>query len=352
MGGTDSLGCMQIRYAVAGMPIQHSLSPLLAVLTATHLKQAGLQVQFEEIRLIESDEVTSPMAWAWVNKKRHQIEVHNQLYGDPSSPTSHSRLHRLASIAISNVNTADSHHVPHGETLFPRGEERIKIRRGESESWISLTSPLKHLLSTRSGVHSIDDSIENGAVNQLRWDGKNWYCAGTDGHGLVTIARHFGFDFESTGIEAPLLCMVGGGGSARSCATAWSNAGGAIWSKDGRRPLDKRGPWSQNLVSGNDVVDCVGKRLFVDFDTNAGETQSNRSTDVDLQLSSTYNSQEVGMVVEKIESGYRLDGRWLLAAQHLEAWARFFSPEAAHLLPGLGLTMTRLLAMESALRAD
>ena len=52
------------------------------------------------------------------------------------------------------------------------------------------------------------------------------------------------------------------------------------------------------------------------------------------------------------ESGLKLDGRWLLAAQHLEAWARLYSPEAAHLLPGLGLTMTRLEAMESALRAD
>ncbi|MDP6844283.1 MAG: hypothetical protein QF722_01895 [Candidatus Thalassarchaeaceae archaeon] len=352
MGDTDSWGCMQIRYAVAGMPIQHSLSPVLAVLTATHLKQAGLEVQLEENCLLESDDVTSPMAWAWVNKKRNQIEVHNPLYGDPSTPTSHSRLHRLASLVMSNVKTADPAHVSHGETLFHRGEERIKTRRGESESWISLTSPLKHLLSTRSGVHSIDDSLENGAVNQLRWDGNNWYCAGTDGHGLVSIARHFGFDFELTGIEAPLLCMIGGGGSARSCAAAWSNAGGVIWSMDGRRPLDKRGPWVQNLISGDDVVGNIGKRLFVDFDTKAGGSDSNRSTVADLYLSTSYNSQEVGFVVEQIESGFQLDGRWLLAAQHLEAWARFFSPEAAHLLPGLGLTMTRLLAMESALRAD
>ena len=100
------------------------------------------------------------------------------------------------------------------------------------------------------------------------------------------------------------------------------------------------------------VVDNIGKRLFVDFDTKAGGSDSNRSTVADLYLSTSYNSQEVGFVVEQIESGYQLDGRWLLAAQHLEAWARFFSPEAAHLLPGLGLTMTRLLAMESALRAD
>ena len=40
---------MQIRYAVAGRPIQHSLSPVLAALTATHLKQAGLEVELTEI---------------------------------------------------------------------------------------------------------------------------------------------------------------------------------------------------------------------------------------------------------------------------------------------------------------
>ena len=343
---------MQIRYAVAGKPIQHSLSPVLAVLTATHLKQAGLEVQLEEINLLESDDVTSPMAWAWVKKNRQKIGISNRLYGDPSKPSSHSQLHRIASAVMSEVKTADSSFVPHGETLFHHAQERIKTRRGENESWISLTSPLKHLLSTRSGVHPIDDSLENGAVNQLRWDGNNWYCAGTDGQGLVAIARHFGFDFESTGVESPLLCMVGGGGSARSCATAWSESGGSIWSIEGRRPLDKRGPWVQNLISGDQVVDNIGMRLFIDFDTKPGVSESNRSTDCDLHLLSSYNSKDVGLFVQQTESGLQLNARWLLAAQHLEAWARLFSPEAAHLLPGLGLTMTRLHAMESALRAD
>jgi shikimate 5-dehydrogenase len=352
MGDTDLRGRMEIRYAVAGKPIQHSLSPVLAVLTATHLKQAGLEIEFEEINLLESDDVTSPMAWAWVKKNRQSIDLSNRLYGNPSTPSSHSKLHRIASTVMSQVKTADSSYVPHGETLFHQAEERIKVRRGDRESWISLTSPLKHLLSTRSGVNPIDDSLENGAVNQLRWDGKNWYCAGTDGSGLVAIARHFGFNFELTGVESPLLCMVGGGGSARSCATAWSNAGGSIWSIEGRRPLGKRGPWVQNLISGDQVVDNIGMRLFIDFDTAPGVSESNRTTDCDLHLLSSYNSKEVGLIVEPTDSGLRLDARWLLAAQHLEAWARIFSPEAAHLLPGLGLTMTRLQAMESALRAD
>ena len=58
---------MQIRYAVAGQPIQHSLSPVLAALTAAHLKQGGLEVNLTEMNLLDSEDVTSPMAWAWVN---------------------------------------------------------------------------------------------------------------------------------------------------------------------------------------------------------------------------------------------------------------------------------------------
>ena len=130
---------MQIRYAVAGMPIQHSLSPILAVLTANHLKQAGLEVEIEELNLLESDDVTSPMAWAWVNKKSQPMGISNRLYGDPSTETSHSRIHRLSSIVMSKVETADSDYVPHGETLFYDSMEHTKTRRGENESWISLT---------------------------------------------------------------------------------------------------------------------------------------------------------------------------------------------------------------------
>ena len=343
---------MQIRYAVAGRPIRHSLSPVLAALTATHLKQAGLEVDLTEMNLLDSEDVTSPMAWAWVNRNRPQKEVINRLYGDPTTPSSLSRLLRLSSKVMSDVKAAHSSHVPNGDTLFHEAHERVKTRRGANESWISLASPLKHLLSPRSGVHPIDDCLENGAVNQLRWDGDNWFCAGTDGGGLVAIARHFGFDFEAKGVEAPLLCLVGGGGSARSCAAAWAAVGGSIWSIGGRRSLDKRGPWIQHLIDGDAVADNIGPRLFIDFDIAAGKPNSSHSTDADIHLISSYNSQEISGAVEQNESGLLLDGRWLLAAQHLEAWARLYCPEAAHLLPGLGLTMTRLLAMESALRAD
>ena len=138
---------MQIRYAVAGRPIQHSLSPVLAALTATHLKQAGLEVELTEINLLDSVDVTSPMAWAWVTRNTQQKEVSNRLYGDPTTSSSRTRLLRLSSKVMSDVKAANPSHVPNGDTLFHRDQDRVKTRRGANESWISLASPLKHLLS-------------------------------------------------------------------------------------------------------------------------------------------------------------------------------------------------------------
>ena len=343
---------MQIRYAVAGSPIQHSLSPVLTALTAVHLEKAGLEVELIEMNLIESSDLNEPMAWAWVNSGQSKNGVENRLYGDPANSDSLAKLLSFSKKVMAEVKAPNPSHVPHGDTLFSRADDRKTIRRSENESWISLTSPLKHLLSPRSGVHSTDQSLENGAVNQLRWDGKNWFCAGTDGSGLVAVAKHFGFDFQLTGMEAPLLCLVGGGGSARSCAAAWAAAGGVVWSKGGRRKLDNRGPWVNRLIEGDQVVGHIGMRLSIDFDIEPGMPNSVESSSADLHVISSYNSHKVGVVVQPSETGLVIDGRWLLVAQHLDAWAQLFSPEAAHMLPGLGLSMTRLMAIESALRAD
>jgi hypothetical protein len=343
---------MQIRYAVAGAPIAHSLSPVLAALTAGHLKQAELSVDLGDICLLNAEDVTSPMAWAWTDRSRKRQGVSSRLFGDPSQSASRLRLHRVANTVLNSVDVADPDHVPEGETLLAPDEERLKIRRGESEAWISLTSPLKHQLRPRSGVLPIDDSLENGAVNQLRWDGMNWHCAGTDGSGLIALARHFGFDFEAEGTESPLLCLVGGGGAARAAAAAWAAEGGTIWAMGGRRPLDNRGPWVDVMIDGEEVAEQVGPRFHVDFDQTLGDPPLNGVSDADIHLISAYDSMDCSRIIERTENGLRLDGRWLLVAQHLDAWARLYCPEAAHLLPGLGLTMTRLIAAESALRAD
>ncbi|MEE2759307.1 MAG: hypothetical protein VYA86_04940, partial [Candidatus Thermoplasmatota archaeon] len=280
-----------------------------------------------------------------------QNETSNQLYGDVSRPSSFNNLIQIADEIVANVDTPRVEYAPNGETHILCSKNSRKTVRGELESWISLTSPLKHLLSTRSGVHAIDKSLENGAVNQLRWNGDHWYCAGTDGRGLVLIARHFGFDFDQKGIESPLLCMKGGGGAARSCAVNWAEAGGRIWSMGGRRALGNRGPWVGHLIEGDTVVDHIGNRLMIDFDIDPASPTPSPSASADLHVISSYNTEQYNAVIQT-ETGTILDGRWLLSAQHLCAWADLFEPDLRQFLPGLALTMTWMNKMESALRAD
>ncbi len=341
---------MDVRYAVAGSPIAHSLSPILTALTSAHLCRAELIINLSENSLLDCNDVTSPMAWAWAEGSRKRSSAFSQLFGDQSQPQHQSRLRRVVDEVMVSVSSASPELVPHGESLLYQNTERLKTQRGVTEAWISLTSPLKHQLNTRSGVRCVDSSLQNGAVNHLRWDGLNWYCAGTDGPGLFAVARHFGFDFNADGVESPLLCMNGGGGAARSCAVSWAENGGKIWSMGGRRKLDRRGPWVDSLVEGEAVAEIVGPRLEIDFDQSPRANQKLVNSNADIQLIPSYDISDSTQIVEQTESGLRLDGRWLLVAQHLDAWARLFTPEAAHLIPGLGLTMSRLLAAESMLK--
>ncbi len=343
---------MRVRYAVAGKPIHHTLSPLLMSLVSSHMRQQGLDLDIVEMRLLDSDDVNTPMAWAWVTKSPAQTEISNRLYGDISNRKSFSRLMDFAEEIVNSEIEIKSELMPFGESFVPFSTDPRKTVRGQTESWISLTSPLKHMLSTRSGVHSIDSSLENGAVNQLRWNGDHWYCAGTDGRGLVAVARHFGFDFSKEGVESPLLCLHGGGGAARSCAAAWAQNGGKIWSTGGRRPLGNRGPWASDLIEGDSVVDHVGKRLMIDFDLDPGNPKSMPSVSTDLHVISSYNSELCHDIVEQTDIGISVDGRWLLAAQHLCAWVDLFEPTVAQHMPGLAQTMSWLSSLESALRAD
>ena len=343
---------MRIRYAVAGKPIHHTLSPLLISIVSSHLKEQGFDIDLVEIRLLESTDVNIPMAWAWVTKSPPQKEVNNRLYGDISNTNSFTRMTRIAEEIVTSNIEVKSELTPFGESFIKSPHASPKTVRGEVESWISLTSPLKHMLSTRSGIHPIDNSLENGAVNQLRWNGNHWYCAGTDGRGLVAVAQHFGFDFEKVDRDSPLLCLNGGGGAARSSAAAWAQNGGKIWSTGGRRKLGARGPWADHMMEGDEVVDHVGKRLLVDFDLNPGMPLASPSVSADLHVISSYNSELENQVIHQTETGISLDGRWLLTAQHLYAWADLFEPLAAEHLPGLGQTMHWLNQMESALRAD
>ena len=79
----------------------------------------------------------------------------------------------------------------------------------------------------------IDESLDLLSVNTLRYADQGWYCATTDGFGVVHVAHHFGID---VGNEA-ILGIHGGGGAARSIASAWMKVGGRVASLGGKRQL-------------------------------------------------------------------------------------------------------------------
>ena len=299
---------MQVYAAVAGHPVQHSLTPALFKLVTDHVRSSDVDLRFDLHENIETVELPEAMAIAYSSKP-------------PSS----------------------------------RGGERgQKYSRGEF--WLSLTTPLKHMVPPESAIELLGEARQIACVNQLRHDGRGWRGAATDGVGLVDIAEEFGFEFRDgeQGQDSPLLCLHGGGSTARSCATAWADTGGSIWWKGGRRGLDARGPWSKALISGGQVADHLGRRLHIDFDVapasspspDIGDAELSRgdSDEPDLIVSAAYGP---GPVKVTLDEGDRiiLDGRWLLCAQHLAAWRLLFRPKLTDSLPALSELVEQLAAM-------
>jgi hypothetical protein len=66
-----------------------------------------------------------------------------------------------------------------------------------------------------------------------------------------------------------------------------------------------------------------------------------------LVLNATYQPMD-GDYDARIESliGPSLNGRWMLAAQHLACWSQLWAPEMAQQLPSLPLLLTRLVEAE------
>ncbi len=278
--------------AVAGNPISHSLTPFLFNKVAQLLESSGHNITFHACEKINHNSLIDALAWGHA---------------------------KMAAIA----------------------KEDEGADPGRREIWLSITSPLKHQLPLDSGTEWVIGEPMLASVNQMRHDGHVWKAANTDGAGLLVVAKEFGFDFNlEDELDHPLLCMVGGGSTARACAAAWTEAGGKIWWKEGRRNLSHRGPWKDSMVNARDVCDHVGRRLHIDFDQPAGvalEIEGERigaGLDAPVFLSVGYAKGNFESVIEN-EWGLFLDGRWLLVAQHLKAWEHLFAPSAAEDLPSL-----------------
>ena len=302
---------VQIRAAVAGHPVHHSLTPALFMFVADHLRANGEELRIELLKNIDTVELPEAMTVAYTSNR---------------------------------------------ESAWRDERGAAAPRR---EFWLSLTTPLKHMVPPESAIELLGDARQIACVNQMLHDGHGWRGAATDGIGLVDVARENGIQFPApegqvkVGSE-PLLCLHGGGSTARSCASAWAEAGGSICWEGGRRALDQRGPWSNSLIPAEQVAGHLGRRLHIDFDVAPSRPVDSEAAahpgpaspadGPDLGVSAAYG---LGPVVTTRSEGDHLilDGRWLLAAQHLAAWRLLFRPGLAETLPGLSDAVEQLAMM-------
>jgi hypothetical protein len=121
-------------------------------------------------------------------------------------------------------------------------------------------------------------------------------------------------------------------------AWAWSAEGGLLRWLGGRRELREGGPWEASMAK--DGIDAV---LTIDFENQELEAEG-------LALNAKYDTMH-GSYKERVEKladvASGIDGRWLLAAQHLVSWSTLWRPDIPHKLPDLGLLLARLASVEA-----
>ena len=183
------------------------------------------------------------------------------------------------------------------------------IEHLEGDIWISCTAPLKHSPQERLGVSGPEGV---NAINQLKRSDGEWSGTSTDGLGFIAAVKHIGINPKGT-----ILKMRGGGSAARSIASVWSSEGGLIHPIDGRRKLVD-GPWNDAIVKEGNAA------IAIDLDTFAGGGGSEKLT-AKKQVSISYGKN------------WKIDDFAIImvAAQHLEAWKKLFSPNNIAQLPSL-----------------
>ncbi|MDP6870358.1 MAG: hypothetical protein QGI21_06275 [Candidatus Poseidoniaceae archaeon] len=306
----------KVRHGVAGEPITHSLSPILTSIVHAHLaanESISKLPDLKGVAVVPSSGIENALAWGYAGTLPETPDW--DLVGSPLGKFRGNTLLERAVKASMKIENADER-LP---TCSPPNKSQEKTpSHGHEEVWMSLTSPLKHQLSM-AAVKYMGNSMESSSVNTLRWDGRTWWAATTDGEGLLMVVETFGH--ETGGV----LGIIGGGGTARSTAASWCSRGGKINQLGGRRVLDEDGPWE--FCDEN-------PDLTIDFENEGGD------------ISIKYNSME-GDIEERLQYlSQNPDGRWLLCAQHLLSWAKLWNPSNADKLPSLALLLHRLVACE------
>lgn len=325
-----------LRYAVGGSPIDHSLSPVLFNLVLAHLRSQGCfpELDVSSVTILEADHIDEVLGWAYIEHDKHQP------IWKPANQKLRSLQAYLMSEAMDVIELeADARFLPRLRPTLRRIKNApVPDRSSSNEVWINLTSPLKHQIQSMVFT-PIDEALDILSVNALRYDGQGWYCATTDGEGVAHVASQFGIDAAN----GATLGVYGGGGAARSIASAWMKHGGRIVSIGGKRQL----PASLVNTKQSDEVVCD---LIID--TDGSSEQGIAGT---VQLNPVYSPLS-GSIDERMEYlstiSDVIDGRWMLAAQHLECWRSLWTPHISDQLPTLEQLLTWLVVVECKLEQN
>jgi len=325
-------------YGIAGDPVSHSISPLLLSIVAQHLEQQGKcksNLSIQSLNLIEAKSIQDALAWGYAKSIPNPLNW--DYTGSPFGKFRNRALIQKALEVTEKVITSNTIFENKSDNIskakFPfSSTTKLPKKAFSEEIWINLTSPLKHQLTSKA-VMDFNDSSLIESVNVLRWDGHGWWSSNVDGSGVVRCAEFFGIDVS----KGAVLCILGGGGAARSTAHAWAKSGGKLKILDGRRNL-KGGLWSNSIIETNSCD------IFINFDSD--EIPDELIIDRAI-ISPRYDLME-GTVDQRCELLIKpqYDGRWMLIAQHLECWRQLWAPQYIDYLPSIELLMTKLIHAE------
>jgi len=331
-----------VYYGLAGSPVSHSLSPVLINIVAQHLSQVlPKDDKFSIITtdLVDAEFIQDALAWGYVKSTPSPIDW--DLTGAPFGKFRNRALMQKVLDSTIKVKQSlsdltkekrqDSHR------LLPfKCDIKLPTKSFTEEIWLNLTYPLKHQLKSPAVV-DFNESSKIESVNVLRFDGFGWWSSNVDGSGFARVAEYFGIDIAS----GACLGIIGGGGAARSTAHTWTTLGGSVKALGGKRDLNDY-DWFNGADNSERTCD-----VLVNFDD---DSYPEDITVNGFCVKSQYHPIEgeyadrVAAVKHKI-----VDGRWLLAAQHLESWSQLWAPQCKDYLPSLDLIISKLIQAETIL---
>jgi hypothetical protein len=331
-----------VYYGLAGSPVSHSLSPVLINIVAQHLSQVlpkGDKFSLVATDLIDAKFIQDALAWGYVKSTPNPIDW--DLTGAPFGKFRNRAL--MQKVLDSTIAVKESfseltkeERLDYNSLLPFKCDVKLPTKSFTEEVWINLTYPLKHQLKSPAVVdfnHS--SSIES--VNVLRFDGFGWWSSNVDGSGFVRVAEYFGINVAS----GACLGIIGGGGAARSTAHTWQMIGGTVKAFGGKRDLN-----DYDWFNGADTADRTCD-VLVNFDDDSYPEDITVSG---FSIKSQYhpiNGESTDRVAALKTKD--VDGRWLLAAQHLESWSQLWAPQFKDYLPSLDLLITKLIQAETIL---